>query len=564
MVLSGAAASRILRSGPRILQKCQTIDSCTFGLVFPPVRPYSISSTPFRRKPIYSFNALAASRTVSPWQWAAYGQFRTAKTYASTRIIRRFEDLPPNYKDETGLPFRSKPLSQNEAVAIFGPGMAVEVANRALRIIHGRRVAGTLADPSLPSGYDDQVKTIALSWLRKHLPMDEADAAGRRAEIELQAMEAEVLADGERLGLYKPNSGGATAQGKGKNSIYGESGLEAIREAKKQLYDREEEAKAQAQKSQADEIRENTGSLALPNLKSRVELKQPEVHPRLQYYLDRAKVLPDVPPEMSVWQRLWPSGLVTLLVIGLSIGWTQIYVPPTTANRLWPETPPAAATCMALIMMNAAVFVLWHFPPALRMLNKYFIVVPGYPRALAMVGNLFSHQSLQHLGLNMIMLWFMGTRLQDDIGRANFLAIYLSSGVFAGFASLAMFTLRRNFITSSLGASGSLCGIIGAYLWIHAFDYYKILGLPPDPLPGVPGLGFLIPAILVDVWGLRKIGKAGGAYDHYCHLGGYFAGIVGGEMLKRQAAERKRLAIEKFVRRNAALGSPPGSPVQKR
>jgi rhomboid-like protein len=561
MILFGAAASRFLCSSPRILLRCQIVDSCIYGLALPPVRPYSISSTPFRRKNICSFNSLAASRTVSPWQWATTGQFRTSKSHASTRIIRRFEDLPPNYKDEYGIPFRAKPLSQNEAVAIFGPGMDVGIANRALRVMHGRRVAGTLADPSLPTGYDDQVKAIALSWLRKNLPMDEAEAAGKRAEIELQAMEAELLADGERLGLYKPNSGGATAQGKGKDSIYGESGLEAIREAKKHRYYQEEKARAQAQKNQADEIRENTGPLALPSLKSRVELKKPEVHPRLQYYLDRAKVLPDVPPEMSAWQRLWPSGLVTLLVIGLSLGWTQIYIPPTTANRLWPETPPAAATSMALIMMNAAVFVLWRFPPALRMLNKYFIVVPGYPRALAMVGNLFSHQTFQHLALNMIMLWFMGTRLQDDIGRANFLAIYLSSGVFGGFVSLAMFTLRRNFITSSLGASGALCGVIGAYLWIHGSDYFKILGLPPDPLPGVTGLGFLIPAILVDVWGLRKIGKAGGAYDHYCHLGGYFAGIMGGEMWKRQAAERKRLQLEK---RNAALRISFGPPLQKR
>lgn len=564
MVLSRAAASRILRSSPRILQKFQVVDNCTIGLALAPPRPYSTSSTPFRRKPLCSFNAPAASRTFPPWQWVACSQFRVAQIHSSTRIIRRFEDLPSNYKDETGLPFRTKPLSQNEVAALFGPGMDIAVANRALRIIHGRRVAGTLADPSLPTGYDDQVRTIALSWLRKHLPMDEEDAAGKRAEVELEGMEAEILADSERLGLYKPNSGGATTQGKGKSSVYGESGLEAIIEAKKQLYDREEEAKAQAQKSQADEIRANTGPLALPSLKSRVELKKEEIHPRLKYYLDRSKVLPDVPPEMSAWQRLWPSGLVTLLVIGLSIGWTQIYIPPTTANRLWPETPPAAATSIALILMNLAVYGLWHFPPAFRMLNKYFILVPGYPRALAMVGNLFSHQKFDHLGLNMIMLWFMGTRLQDDVGRANFLAIYLSSGVVGGFASLATFTLRRNFMSSSLGASGSVCGVIAAYLWIHKDDYYKILGLPPDPLPGVTGLWFLIPAILVEILGLRKLGKPGAVYDHYCHLGGYMAGIVGAEIWKRQAVERKRLALDRFEKRGVAFGTAFEPPQPKR
>jgi rhomboid-like protein len=544
MILSGAVASRILRSGPRILPKCQTVDSYVNGLPYFPVRPYTISSTPFRSKRTDPFDAFAACRTISPWQWAACHQFRTAKTHASIRIIRRFEDLPHNYKDEIGLPFRAKPFSQNEAVAIFGPGMDAGTANRALRIIQGRRVAGTLADPSLSPGYDERVKTIALSWLRKNIPMDEADAAGKRAEIELQAMEADVLADSERLGLYKPNSGGAATQGKGTNSIYGESGLEAIREAKKQRYDQEEKAKAKAKKSQADEIRENMGPLAVPSLKSRVELRRPGEHPRLKYYLERAKVLPDVPPEMSAWKRLWPSGLVALLVIGLSVGWTQVYIPPTTANRMWPDWPPAAATITALILMNSAIFVLWRHPPAFRILNKYFIVVPGYPRALAILGSIFSQQTVQHLTLNMIMLWFMGTRLHDDIGRANFLAIYLSSGVFASFASLAIFTLKRHFITSSLGASGSICGIVAAFLWIHGADKFKILGLPPDPIPGISGLGFLVPAILVELWGLRKIGKAGAAYDHYAHLGGYLAGIAGGEIWKRQAAERKRIGLE--------------------
>jgi rhomboid-like protein len=561
MILSGAAAFRILRSGPRILQKCQTVDGCIIGLAHSPVRPYSISSTPFRRKPAGPLHALTACRTVSPWQWAACHQFRTTKTHASSKIIRRFEDLPHNYKDEAGLPFRAKPLSQNEVVSIFGPGIDAGTANRALRIIHGRRVAGTLADPSLSSIYDERVKAIALSWLRKNLPMDEADAAGKRAEIELQAMEAEVLANSERLGLYKPNSNRATTHGKGKDSIYGESGLEAIREAKKQHYEREEKAKAQAQKSHADEIRENTGSLAIPSVKSRVELRRLGEHPRLKYYLERAKVLPDVPPEISAWQRLWPSGLVTLLVIGLSVGWTQVYIPPTTANRMWPEWPPAAATITTLILMNTAVYVLWHHPPSFRMLNKYFIVVPGYPRALAILGSIFSQQTTKHLALNMTMLWFMGTRLHDDIGRANFLAIYLSSGVFASFASLAIFTFKRQFTTSSLGASGSICGIVAAFLWIHGADHFKILGLPPDPLPGVSGLGFLVPAILVELWGLRKVGKAGGVYDHYAHLGGYLAGIVGGEIWKRRAAERKRIELEG---KNITLGVGVKPPWQRR
>jgi rhomboid-like protein len=44
------------------------------------------------------------------------------------------------------------------------------------------------------------------------------------------------------------------------------------------------------------------------------------------------------------------------------------------------------------------------------MLNKYFISVPLLPRPISMLGNVFSHHQLSHLGINMAMLWFIGTR----------------------------------------------------------------------------------------------------------------------------------------------------------
>ena len=122
---------------------------------------------------------------------------------------------------------------------------------------------------------------------------------------------------------------------------------------------------------------------------------------------------------MSKWQRLWPSAIVTSILLGLSYFFAQTYTPPQNSARLWPDIPPAAATIFSIIGANLAVFVLWHIPPAWRMLNKYFLAVPGYPYAMSMVGNVFSHQSLGHLGMNMFVLWMIGTKRKHNIGYGH-------------------------------------------------------------------------------------------------------------------------------------------------
>lgn len=110
-------------------------------------------------------------------------------------------------------------------------------------------------------------------------------------------------------------------------------------------------------------------------------------------------------------RRIFPSLGVTILTIGLCYVFAETYQPPARKDRIWPDVPPAAATAIALLGANFAVYILWGFcPPAWRMMNRYFISVPLYPHALSVVGTVFSHQQLRHLATNMVILWFIGTR----------------------------------------------------------------------------------------------------------------------------------------------------------
>ena len=473
------------------------------------------------------------------------------RTFASQRIIKNFKDLPKDYEPEDGLPFRAQPISEKEATQIFGKGVDAPMANRILMLLHGMRVAGTLEDPDVlrnKEPFRDLLNENGLKWLRRNVPVDEVNNAGLRAEQELAAMNLETLQDSYEIGLWRPNSGKASGK-----SPYGKSGLDKIREGKEKAWDEKEKKLERKRKSQADEIRENTGTLQT-GPQSHVELRRPGQNKWLKHYLERANILPQTPPEMSMFRRLFPSALV---VLGTLIGgyvFTQVYTPPKTSARLWPDMPPSAATVAGIIVLNAAVFLAWKFPPVFRFLNMHFISVPGYPFAFSIIGNVFSHQAASHLAMNMGILWFVGTRLHDEIGRANFLAVYMASGAIGSFTSLASFVFRSNFVSSSLGASGALCGIIACYLCINSSEKVKLFGVfPPDDWPSLSALGMLVFLVGMDVLGLWRWRKKFRTVDHWAHLGGYAAGIGSAQILMYRYRQRRERERERERRKNMGI-----------
>ncbi|WP_399941047.1 rhomboid family intramembrane serine protease [Streptomyces sp. BBFR25] len=75
-----------------------------------------------------------------------------------------------------------------------------------------------------------------------------------------------------------------------------------------------------------------------------------------------------------------------------------------------------------------------------------------------LVTTMFTHQEIWHIGFNMITLWFLGGPLEEALGRARYLALYLVSGL-AG--SVCAYLLEAP-TTATLGASGAIFGLFGA------------------------------------------------------------------------------------------------------
>jgi rhomboid-like protein len=457
-------------------------------------------------------------------------------------LITSYIDLPPDYKDEDGLPFRSTELGADEIARIFGPYMKTSMGNRLLRILHGRRVAGTLNDPTVEihtAMYSKEQKRAALEYLRRLATVDEVLNAGLRAEEELAKLEGGLQDESDIKGVTvrKPSEKSG--------NVYGRGVFDVIREQNEAKFLAEEEAKRLLKEEKRKKEEEQMAKMSPKELEAYVEGKKGltgrKPSANMQAYMEAAQSKLEAPPEMSKWERIGPSAVVVFLVSGLLIAYAAYYRPLKRSDRLLPDIPPAAATVGAIILANIGVYALWKVPRLWPMLNKYFLVIPATPRALSIYGATVSHQLFSHLVVNMGALWMVGTAYYDEVGRGDFLATYFTSGAMGFLGTLTWTVLRNQLHLTSLGASGGVYGLVGAYFWMHRSEGFKLLGLPPDPYNGVPGLAFIGTIIGLNI---AAMFSRNAGWDVASHMVGMAVGIAAGHLMEKKK-EAKRLAQEK-------------------
>ena len=455
--------------------------------------------------------------------------------FSSPKVICNYEDLPRDYRDQAGISFSAEELSDEQIRTIFGPGFTAAAGNRLLRILHGRRVAGTLDDPAFAvhtAQFSDDQIARGLAYLRKTLSVNEVMNAGLRAEDELNQMDRETA---EREAQEKVEGEGETAEGTSSlgeaDPVYGRSSFDRMRArniAKQKAKDKA--AEEERLRKEAEEGAGVSGPLA-----RREDGSRAIVNPKVAEYYEKAQSDLEAPPEMKAWERILPSATVVALVLGFLTAVAMVYEEPMARYRLLHDMSTAHATVGTLIALNALVFLGWRIPPLWSSFNKYMIFVVATVRPVTLFTAVFSHTKLSHMLVNMIPLWFIGTALHEELGRADFLALYLGCGAMGFLGSLVTYTLRGWLTVTSLGASGATLGLCSAYFWEHRNDGFKIFGLPND---GVHGIVFLamITALQMAAFGrTRKL-----RVDIASHLSGIAAGIAGIEAINRSARKGER------------------------
>ena len=149
------------------------------------------------------------------------------------------------------------------------------------------------------------------------------------------------------------------------------------------------------------------------------------------------------------------------------------------------------------------------------------------PEILTLITSQFLHGGLMHIGGNMLFLWTFGDNIEHDLGHVKFLLFYLACGVLAG---LTHWFFGMQSAVPTVGASGAIAGVMGAYL--IKYPRAKILTLLPllfifttVRIPAIYFLGFwFVQQAFSSVASLGVSEASGVAY--WAHSGGFIFGAI--------------------------------------
>ncbi|OYT73886.1 MAG: rhomboid family intramembrane serine protease [Chloracidobacterium sp. CP2_5A] len=202
---------------------------------------------------------------------------------------------------------------------------------------------------------------------------------------------------------------------------------------------------------------------------------------------------------------------------------------------------------LSLIAINVAVF-LFELTLSERQLRAFFYQFAVQPYeyflyfsplnhgrveladlAIPLFASMFLHGGWLHIIGNMLYLWIFGDNAEDRMGHVKYLMFYLLCGLLASGAHILSDPTSH---IPSLGASGAIAGVLGAYLCLYPQARVLVL---------VPALLFLftveVPAwMFLGVWVLQNFASGvatlsvetaqGGGTAWWAHIGGFVAGAT--------------------------------------
>lgn len=146
---------------------------------------------------------------------------------------------------------------------------------------------------------------------------------------------------------------------------------------------------------------------------------------------------------------------------------------------------------------------------------------------------MFLHGGWMHLIGNMLYLWIVGDNVEEVLGTFRYILVYFACGLMASIAQVAV---NPNSVIPTLGASGAIAGIMGAYVvWFPDNQIRVLIFRFITDLPAVFVIGGWI---VLQVWsGAGSFGEAGesGGVAYLAHVGGALTGIFVGFLFYHRA-----------------------------
>ena len=201
---------------------------------------------------------------------------------------------------------------------------------------------------------------------------------------------------------------------------------------------------------------------------------------------------------------------------------------------------------VSIIVLNVLVFLYQLLLPEAA-LDQFILRAGMVPHDLATdlgmatVGTLFTsmflHGGWMHIIGNMLYLWIFGDNVEDYLGSLGYLLFYLLAGVSAGLAQVAA---NPASTVPTIGASGAIAGVLGAYAVLFPKARVRTLVI----FIGIIRFVQLSALVVLGSWfvlqlfsGLAAISStASGGIAWFAHIGGFLTGVVVAVLFKKRRA----------------------------
>jgi membrane associated rhomboid family serine protease len=211
--------------------------------------------------------------------------------------------------------------------------------------------------------------------------------------------------------------------------------------------------------------------------------------------------------------RIIPFLTIAIMVANVLVFFYQLSLPPRLSELLVYQYG----------VIPAVVFGSVQLPPQLE----------AIPPIFSLITSMFLHGGWMHLIGNMWYLWLFGNNIEEAMGRLRYVLFYLITGLAA--ALFHAFTNSGSEVPT-IGASGAISGILGAYLMLYTRAQVLVL----IPLGFFTRLMYIPAAFVLGFWFVLQLmsggigSTQGGGVAWWAHVGGFVAGMILCVVFKRR------------------------------
>jgi len=198
------------------------------------------------------------------------------------------------------------------------------------------------------------------------------------------------------------------------------------------------------------------------------------------------------------------------------------------------DRPTYTQPVVTIMLIVACVLVFLHETFSLEDFSlNYFVgkyaMVPAHFRPVTLVTSMFLHAGWGHIIGNMLFLWAFGKSLEDAMGHVKFFTFYMLCGIAAGIVQVMVNAYSR---VPTIGASGAIAGVMGAYL--IKFPRSRIVTLiiivfffTTAEIPAAFILLYWFAIQFFSGFGsLASTNYSGGGIAYFAHIGGFLIGMA--------------------------------------